>query len=559
MRSDNIRFLGIILLLCLLPATLQTDTLLAATAVPGYQTFAALARHLYLPDQAALIFVDGPVYFHSLTTKGWKPAAMNQILLDTDSIRTGPNGYAAISFSTDNLILLHPNSGIRVKLKQSGSPRLIVQVHKGEMLLSVSDSNDVAIEARQSQIFLQRGECSLRSSEKEETIRALHESTFIRLTGNVTPLKLPAGYQLLIDAKGKESKPERFDTIQEYAMFRRFRTALENFRGTNAGLSTDIAYQIDSVLVDGTYVSNLAVNEHGYRVINPGSKPAPRTLLFRMKVTPFPRPQDRFEIAITKDLVFPLKEAGDGFLEARIPTPGFPEFHLKVHYVDESDRRHRIYESNFVLSNRRRKIDEIKAFLTELTRRLERRDFIFFREQVSRDYRDWFGNTYFDFIKSLEDSLRNYRDIRLVLRPHTFTFKGDEVLVDVTYRLTALTSGWKMRYDDMGSDLLTLVHTSAGWQLRGKTRGLFLQRLRVATDLRLGVLRGQVKDEATGSPVRGAQVRILRTRYATVTDSMGEYIIHNIAPGTYDIEITKNGFGRLLITQMEIKPSGDRF
>ncbi|HNV68369.1 MAG TPA: carboxypeptidase-like regulatory domain-containing protein [Candidatus Ozemobacteraceae bacterium] len=553
------RFTSRLGLLILLLLGSQAHTVLAAPAVPGNLTFAALARHLYLPGQAALIFVDGPVYFHSLATKKWKAAALNQILLDSDSIRTGPHGYAAISFSTDNLLLLHPNSGVRIKLRESGSPRLTVQVHKGEMLLSVVDSNDVVVEGRQAHLFLQRGEFSLRSTEKEETVRALLESSFVRLTGGVTPLKLPAGYQLTIDAQGRESKPQRFDTIQEYATFRRFRTALENFRGTNAQLSTDIAFRIDSVLVDDIFVSNLSTNEHGYRVINPGSKPAPRTLLFRMKVTPFPRPQDRFEIAITKDLIFPLKEAGNGFLEARIPTPGFPEFHLKVHYVDENDRRAKLYESNFVLSNRRQKIDEIKAFLTELTRRFERRDFLFFREQVSRDYRDWFGNSYFDFIKSLEDSLRNYRDIRLVLRPHSFTFKGDEVLVDLTYRLTALTSGWKMRYDDLGSDLLTLVYRDGSWKLKGKTRGLFLQRLRVANDLRLGILRGQVKDEATGSPVRGAQVRILRTRYSTTTDSMGEYLIHNIAPGTYDIEITKNGFGRLLITQMEIKPSGDRF
>ena len=531
----------------------------AAPSVPGGMTFAALAKSMYVPDQVIAVFLDGPVYFHSLATKKWKLASTNQILLDSDSVRTGPNGYAAIAFSTDNLLLLHPNSGIRLGIKPEGTPRVMVQVHKGEMLLSVSDSNEVAIEARQSQIFLSRGEASIRSSEKGETVRSLLETTFVRLTGGVNPLKLPEGYQLSINAQGQETKPQRFDTTQEYSTFRRFRTYLENFRTTNAQLSTDIGYHIDSVLLDNVFVSNLETDEHGYRVINPGSKPAPRTLLFRMKVTPYPRPQDRFEIFLTKDLIFPLKEAGDGLLEARIPTPGFPEFHLRVHYVDQNDRRARLFESNFVITNRRQKIDSIKAYLSELTRSFERRDFLFFRDHVSRDYRDWYGNTYYDFIKSLEDSLRNYRDIRLVLRPHSFVFKGDEVLVDLTYRLTALTGGWKIRFDDLGSDLLTLVFVDGGWKLKGKTRGLFLQRLKVANDLRLGILRGRVTDEATGSPIRSAQVRLLRTNYTTTTDSMGEYLIHNVTPGTYDIEISKNGFGRLTITQMEIKPSGDRF
>ena len=40
---------------------------------------------------------------------------------------------------------------------------------------------------------------------------------------------------------------------------------------------------------------------------------------------------------------------------------------------------------------------------------------------------------------------------------------------------------------------------------------------------------------------------------------MGEYVIYNIPPGTYDVEITKGGFGKVTVVKMAIKSTGEKF
>src|SRR2546421_670458 len=56
---------------------------------------------------------------------------------------------------------------------------------------------------------------------------------------------------------------------------------------------------------------------------------------------------------------------------------------------------------------------------------------------------------------------------------------------------------------------------------------------------------GSVADSATGTPLPGGQVRILRggnTIAATTTDAFGRYVIHNVPAGSYSVEVRYLGY-----------------
>jgi hypothetical protein len=211
------------------------------------------------------------------------------------------------------------------------------------------------------------------------------------------------------------------------------------------------------------------------------------------------------------------------------------------------------------VQNQRAKKEIARAFCKEMVTAMQKRDHIWLRDHVSRDYRDWQGNTYFDFLKMSEDTLRNYRDVRLSLHPFRFEFRDGKIVVHLNYRLSALTSNWGFRYEDRGSDIFTIAYEEGFWRLTSKVSGLFFARLKVAVDLRQGVLKGRVTDERTRSPISGATVSIRGTRFTTTTDSMGEYMFYNVPPGEYDLKFFKNGYGELTATRVTVKPAGEQF
>ncbi len=61
-----------------------------------------------------------------------------------------------------------------------------------------------------------------------------------------------------------------------------------------------------------------------------------------------------------------------------------------------------------------------------------------------------------------------------------------------------------------------------------------------------GAIRGRVTDAKTGEPIRGAKVGTYRT--STFTDSLGRYILRNLAPGKYVVVAGAMGY------QMEVYP-----
>lgn len=513
----------------------------------------------YVKDQLVAVFVDGPVFFNHLGQNEWKRVTQRQTFIDGDAIRTDNHGYAVLAWSTDNLLLIKPKSGLRFRLDPRGTPRVLARLHRATLLLSSRDSRHVQIEGRNGSLWVPQGEATIQSNDLHDQVRVLKGEGEYRMVGSADPVKIPEGYGIELDHHGRDSALTAFDLRLEYDSYRRFNTWLRNFDQLHERMSTELSYRVDSVLVNGKFVSNLETDPDGFRVLDPGAEPAPRDIHFRVKITPYPRPQDRFEVYLNKDLIYALREGTDGYHEVRFRVPAFPEFFVKIHYLDSKGRRDRIFDSRFVIFNRHRKIMEVRQFLKQLSLAFERRDLVFLRDHISREYRDWYGNTYFDFTRLLDDTLRTYRDLRLILHPHTFKFRRDQVQVNMNYRLTALTGNWTWRYEDLGSELMTLVFTDGDWRIRSKAKGLFFQRLKVAVDLRQGILRGRVTDEVSGRPIGGVRVRILDTSMATTTDSMGEYVIYNIPPGTYDVEFAKNGFGKTTVSEFKVVPTGDRY
>lgn len=530
-----------------------------AFATDRSQLITEMSGDGYVKNQLTLIFADGPVFFNHLGQSEWKEVALRQTFIDGDAIRTGNHGYAVVAYSTDDLIMVKPKSLMRFILHDDAFPRVKLRVNEATMMIAVRDSQNLEIETSRGTLNVFHGEASLQTNAKHDIVRAMAGTAMFRALGAQFPTKIPEGYFLELDVANHESALTAFDIRNEYDAFRRFNTWLRNFDSIQSAMSPDVNFRIDELTINGKFISNLLIDTDGFRIIDPGSEPAPGLIHIRMKIFPYPRPDDRFELYLNKDLVYALREGSDGMFEVKIPTPGFPEFHAKVHFVDSVGRRDRIFDAKFIIYNRNRKIEEVKTFLKMLEMAFTRRDTVFMRDYISRDYRDWFGNTYFDFVKMFEDTFRAYRDVRLVLHPHTFKFKGDKILVNMNYRLTALTGDWTYRFEDRGSELMTMALEDGMWRIRSKAKGMFFQRMKVANDLRQGILRGRVTDENTGRPITGAVIRILNTTFRTASDSMGEYVIYNVAPGKYDVEISKNGYGKITVTKVEITPMGERF
>src|SRR5256885_8687411 len=92
----------------------------------------------------------------------------------------------------------------------------------------------------------------------------------------------------------------------------------------------------------------------------------------------------------------------------------------------------------------------------------------------------------------------------------------------------------------------TFYHALAvGWLIIGG----FTARPALATSARVrvadGDVGGSVADSATGTPLPGGEVRILRggnTIAATTTDAFGRYVIHNVPAGAYSVEVRYLGY-----------------
>ncbi|EKD82617.1 MAG: TonB-dependent receptor, partial [uncultured bacterium] len=518
-----------------------------------------LAGHSYVKDQLTVMMTDGPCFYCSPHDQNWIAIEQGQTIRHNDSVRTGSRGYMILAWSADNMIMVKPSSGLRVSMQPKTLPQLSLQLHRAEVLLSARDSGLIEIVGRHGALMVNHGESSFISNEQHEIIRAVKGQAAFRLNGNAEPTLIPESYSLTINADGSEMPLVMFDPRSEYESFRRFARWLHRFDNLHRQLSRDVAYNIDSVRINDNYLSSMGKDENGFYIVSTKNGQLPVSLHLQFKITPYPNPADRFELYLGKDLVYAIREGSNGYHEVIFAPPSMPEVLLSIQSVDSLNRRITIFKAGLSLENKRLREQNARQYCKNLCDAFSRRDHIWLRDSISRDYRDWQGNTWFDFINMSEDTLRRYRDVRLTLQPFRFEVRGGMTLVHLNYRLSALTSDWSFRYEDRGSEVITLKPEDGQMRLYSKTAGMFFNRLKVAVDLRQGILRGRVTDERTKRPLSGVNVTVRGTSYHATTDAMGEYVIYNMNPGTYDLRFYKNGYGELTATRVTIKPAGEQF
>ena len=551
----NIKKLAFILVASLVFIGVSTSLHAAAKGVMPN----TLAGHSFVKDQLTVMMVDGPCFYRSMHDEGWLPIEQGQSIRHNDSVRTGSHGYMILAWAADNMIMVKPSSGIRVSMQPQAIPQLSLQLHRAEVMLSARDSGLIEITGRHGVLMVNHGESSFISSPEHEIIRSVRGQAAFRLTGNAEPTVIPESYSLKIDADGGSHPLVMFDPQSEYLSFRRFDKWLRRFDSIHRLVSREIDFKIDSVRINDSYLSSLGQDQNGFYIISTRDGRIPARIHLQLKITPYPQPENRFELYLGKDLVYALREGRDGYHEVTFAPPSMPDVLLNIQAVDSLDRRISIFKAGLSLENKKIREHKARQFCKNISDAFSRRDHIWLRNCISRDYRDWQGNTWFDFVNMSEETLRRYRDVRLTLHPFRFEVIGGNTIVHLNYRLSALTSDWNFRYEDRGSEIITLRPEDGEMRLYSKTAGMFFNRLKVAVDLRQGIIRGRITDERTKRPVSGVSVTVRNTSYQTTTDSMGEYVIYNMNPGTYDLRFYKNGYGELTATRVTVKPAGEQF
>lgn len=509
--------------------------------------------------QTRLLFVQGPVFFASDIELMWRESAVNQSLANGEMLRTGNHGYAVVSWSDNNLIFVKPNTGLRFYALEGARYPLEVEISHGKILHMARESGHVAVKSRSGFVVTRQGETSFDVDSNTEIIKAVKgEADFFCVDNNERTV-IKESYFLEFGPESHTDKSRKFDPNLEYQSFRRFSNWIKEFEKIHQTMSNELNFRISQVRVNGSFLGNMSREENGFYIIETQDGNIPDRIHLQFKIEPYPSINHRFELSLGKDLKYALREGENDYFEAIIEVPSIPEFLLAVHYIDTLGRKIRIFNAGFSVENRRSRIKQAREFCEKISQLFSRRDQTGLRELVSRDYRDWQGNTFFDFIKMTEDNLRSYTDVRLNLHPFRFEVKDGKTFVQLNYRFSALTNSRSFRYEKRGADTFILKREEGQFWLYSKASGLFFSRLNVAVDLRRGIIRGRVTDERTGRPLRDVSVRIRNTEHSTSTDSMGEYAFYNVDPGEYELLFHKNGYGNLTATRITVNPAGEQF
>jgi hypothetical protein len=75
--------------------------------------------------------------------------------------------------------------------------------------------------------------------------------------------------------------------------------------------------------------------------------------------------------------------------------------------------------------------------------------------------------------------------------------------------------------------------------------------MQVENKKHFGLLQGLVKDEYD-QPIPGANVFIRKLLIGTNADTLGNYTLHNIPPGIYEVEAIQIGYKKIIIPDIEI-------
>ncbi len=70
-----------------------------------------------------------------------------------------------------------------------------------------------------------------------------------------------------------------------------------------------------------------------------------------------------------------------------------------------------------------------------------------------------------------------------------------------------------------------------------------------------GTIQGELVRSDTGEPAANATIGIPDTTFLTRTDRLGRYALSNVPPGKYDLVAGGDGYGRLRITDLTVRPN----
>lgn len=82
---------------------------------------------------------------------------------------------------------------------------------------------------------------------------------------------------------------------------------------------------------------------------------------------------------------------------------------------------------------------------------------------------------------------------------------------------------------------------------------IVLQAIPGFAQTKTGMLKGSIIDKKDRSELPGVTVLLKGTSFGTVTDATGHFIIRNLKPGEYDIEISYIGYQKILKTDVQVK------
>ncbi len=78
----------------------------------------------------------------------------------------------------------------------------------------------------------------------------------------------------------------------------------------------------------------------------------------------------------------------------------------------------------------------------------------------------------------------------------------------------------------------------------------------IAANQMTGSIAGRLTDKETGDPMGGASVLVLGTKFGTMSDSNGKWIISKLSPGVYSVRLSSVDFSTVDLTGLEVK-AGD--
>ncbi|HMM61207.1 MAG TPA: hypothetical protein PKC25_13865, partial [Candidatus Rifleibacterium sp.] len=117
--------------------------------------------HSFINGQLFVMMADGPAYYCQPGQKTWQRIQQGQTLPDGYSVRTAAHGYLILSWGANNIILVKPESGLRVVVQPEAVVQLILQLHRAEVMVAARDSGLIEIEGRHGNLLVNHGDSSM--------------------------------------------------------------------------------------------------------------------------------------------------------------------------------------------------------------------------------------------------------------------------------------------------------------------------------------------------------------------------------------------------------------